>query len=257
MHRNVTNRLLACLVGAALSLPSLAAFPVVESVATSNTGNATHATTMPATVNAGDLLIALSCMENGASAQNTVTDWTRPIYEASGSSGGGAFGLYYKVAVGDEDGTSVSFTTTQSRETSIILYRISGWYGSDTNGLSTSSSTPTATSDPPSVTASWGSDDNLFITFHCAFDDDANATAAPTNYSNLQNQISGGGVGLSASAASAERQLAASSDDPGVFTLDAAPGVYYTGTMVIRPATAGGSLGIPIIQYHMNQQADQ
>lgn len=93
--------------------------------------------------------------------------------------------------------------------------------------------------DPPSITASWGSDDNLFLAF-AGHEDATTATAAPTNYTNHQTGVSSGNGRCSIE--SAERQLAAATDDPSAFTVSAAES-WCTATVVIKPAGAGGVTG--------------
>lgn len=95
------------------------------------------------------------------------------------------------------------------------------------------------------ITAPWGSDDNLFISFFHQngeeLDDDTWCTSAPTNYGNLTQSTTGtaGGSTTNSQLAAADRFLAAATDDPGAFATaqDRATQCF---TLVIKPVSAGG-----------------
>jgi hypothetical protein len=240
-----------------------AAFPQVADVNTEAypTVSVNHAADMPATVAAGDLLILAMYIEDGARLATTPTDWTLlgeddPALNATGSSG--RLFIYAKDAVGDEDGTTVNVVTNASRVGASIVYQITAasWGGDLSNDVDIASATIATASgaagDPAAVTAGWGSADNLFIVFSATADDPNAHTAAPTNYDDLQT-IDTGAVGAGGSIGSATRELAAASDDPGVFTFTTSPPSFdYTTTIVIEPAGGGGGASqVPkIFQQH-------
>jgi hypothetical protein len=251
--------LVAVAVVAASSFVSIqdaeAAFPQVADVNAEayTTVNVNHAADMDATVDPGDLLILAMYIEDGQRTATTPDGWTLlgeddPAANATGSSG--RLFIYVKDAVGDEDGTSVNVVTNASRVGASIVYRISAasWGGTLADDVDIANATiataSAAAGDPASVSAGWGSADNLFIVFSATADDPNAHTAAPTDYDNLVT-IDTGIVGAGGSIGSATRELAASSDDPGVFTFTTSPPSFdYTTTLVIEPAGGAPASGL-------------
>ncbi|MCH7783728.1 hypothetical protein IID62_11750 [candidate division KSB1 bacterium] len=80
-------------------------------------------------------------------------------------------------------------------------------------------------------------EDNLYIAFGGARNDDIAWSSAPTNYTNLTSTITGGGTDDGASVGTARRELASDSDNPGTFGL-AGNERTRGATLVIRPAAA-------------------
>jgi len=219
------------------------AFPTVESrTESTNLSNPTnHTINMPDTVNADELLIIVIAIA-GAVMPQEPTGWTDV-------SSGLRYGVFAKKADGSEDGGTVTVTTESGINSCAQTIRISGWSG-DISDVEVGSigSGLTTTPDPGSVTATWGSDDNLFIAFTCAENDDEEVTAAPTNYTNLLSTIIDGPANEGGSVGTAYRELASDTDDPGTFTLSGSE-LANAGTIVIRPAAAGG-VTIPVFLHH-------
>lgn len=222
------------------------AFPTVEAVQESpNLSGTEHVVDFPATVNAGDLLLLIhSNFNDFIEFQNDGSGWTELYDGAVGSSGRGQ--AWVKEAAGDEGGGTVTLSNevnTTGTTGSAQMYRISGWSGTLTPGTAgIDHGTAGGTSDtpnPPSLSAPWGSDDNLWIAAGHAADDDASWDAAPTNYTNLFSTLSGGGGNNSGSTGSARRENATGTEDPGSFTLSQSEGWLAT-TFVIEPASGGG-----------------
>jgi hypothetical protein len=99
-------------------------------------------------------------------------------------------------------------------------------------GTSGSSTTP----DAPSVTASWGSDNNLFIAmWSLIFDGDFAPTLFPATYTNASTCVA---FGTQADwMATMQLKLAAATSDPGTAT-SSSGGFWHGQTIVIRPAAA-------------------
>lgn len=210
-------------------------FPAVTSV--TNSGAASFTTTppvaMPATVDAGDLLLVhLSSGVNSAGA--APSGWT-----SIGASGGNP-GVYYKIASGSEDGTTVNFNQGNGWWAA-QCFRITGWHGSSAPEISTLASGVSNAPNALSVTPSWGSDDNLFIAlvsiWH-AFGTDRTLSGYPGSYTST-TPSDPGGFGGQVLAGSGWRQLAASSDDPSAFALSGSID-WAAATIVVRPAGAAG-----------------
>ena len=223
------------------------AFPSVSDVTeTGITGNPTSwVFNLPATVSPGDLLILFCALERNQSGE-TVADSTSDswIQLHLFSTGGLVTGIWAKVADGDEDGGTVTLdaSSTTACNAAGQVYRIAAasWRGTladDVDIAADSSATTTATPDPPAVTAGWGAEDNLYITFYGGRNDDATVSSYPTNYANGIDTLSGGGNNDAAEIGTARRELNAANDNPGTFTISQTE-VIIAATLVIRPAAA-------------------
>jgi hypothetical protein len=215
------------------------AFPTYESV--TDTGFASSVTSMPinmpATVNSGDLLIALSSTRNAPT-------WTKPsgwndistIAQAGGGSVGKLSG-FYKIADGTEGGTTPTWTASGVTTAAWITIRISGWHGTTPPEATTASGDAT-NANPPSLTPSWGADNTLWLAIasNSATGETTGFTAAPTNYLNLHSNGASSG-GSTCNVASSTRSLNASSEDPGTFTPNSNR-FWAAATIAIRPAAS-------------------
>ena len=201
---------------------------------TTQTGN------FPSAVGVDDLLI-LTIGKDGTSATvSGVTDafsgsWVEVIDGATGIRGA----VFYKRAIGGEDGGTFAVAITGSEAGACLLARFSNydWDNTPENstvlvgtvGSSTDSVTFTA------VTASWGSDDNTFIPCVGYNDDDATNVNYSTTYSNGTTQLSGAGTNASGAAAMATKEVAADTHATGGWTLSENEGCMRT-VVVIGPA---------------------
>lgn len=219
------------------------AFPTVASVTVTASGNSagtSSALTGPAAVDAGDLLIAIV-------GRRSADTWTPPtgfteIYDAGAGGTGIGGAIAYKIADGSEDGATFTFTSSGGgniRKGGFVI-RITGWHGTtppEATGTAATSGDP----NPPSETASWGgAEDNLFIAV--GWGDQGAITAYPTNYGS-NNNFSGETGANKWGVAMATRDLAADTDDPGVFNWTTNPTSCFAATVVVRPAAAGGGGG--------------
>jgi hypothetical protein len=194
-------------------------FPVIEETITGNeiAINVTTNVTMPATVNAGDLLIVLIACWSSSSALN----WTTPgtwnlIVSAVGSGQMRRLGSFYKIADGTEDGNTVNFVTNQNAFNAWTIYRITGYTGTP-EGNTIATSTASAP-DSSTLSPSWGSKATLWIS-HCgSFDTVQTAQAnAPSNYVGFVQDFGNSSSQDRPRHASAHRFLRAASEDPGAF----------------------------------------
>lgn len=206
------------------------------------TRQTTHPVNMPAAVSAGDWLVALITLENNPGI-TTPGDWSLLASDVTaGSAAGNRLAAYAKIASGSEGGTTVDFVADATSRGAAHVYRISGAYNDIATGCV--AATPvtgivSTSANPPSVTASWMGETNLFLAFASASDDNENFTSAPTNYTGLVSTGSGVADNNDSTLGSAYRILAADSDDPDSFGLDST-GNCIACTIVIRPAAAGG-----------------
>lgn len=235
------------------------AFPVYESATDTDfaTSVTSMAVNMPATVNAADLLIALVSVRN-AGTWTKPTDWLE-IPKVGGGNlsqvGGGTVGKFdgfYKIADGSEDGGTATWTASVATTGAWITIRISGWHGT-TPPEGTTTSGDASNANPPSANpGGWDSEDTLWIAVASNSATTGGFTAAPTNYINLHSNGASSGGG-EVSVASATRELAAASDDPGTFTPNSNR-FWAAATIAIRPAAAGGTavkdiIGVGLIPF--------
>jgi hypothetical protein len=189
--------------------------PKVEGRSTGIQGSdsSTHPITMPSGIVAGELLIIVfsvdgnpTCTADGGFTKLGQTSYSTTVTGA----------IFYKIAVG---GDTCTVNTSTSQQSSHVVLRISG---ADTP-TGTSSNSDGSNSNPPSHTA-LTLKDHLWLATRSG-DGTVVATAAPTNYDNLQSQAGGSsGAGTN----TAERLLYAASEDPGTFTSGSEQWVCYT-----------------------------
>lgn len=212
------------------------AYPIVVGTALSSRANSlvNDDVDLPLPVASGDLLLVFHATD-GATTRTFSAGWTL-IKEGVADSSANNVGIAYKIAAGGE--TTVTATKSVSERFTAIALRISAasWHGSTPPEVSTGATGNSASPNPDTHTASWGSAENLFIAI-VAYDNSAGGgrvSAWPTNYtgSNLDSDdvLSAGCVAVGT------RNLTGASDDPDVFTMTSDN--WWAGTVVVR---AGGS----------------
>lgn len=210
--------------------------PVVESVTTTafGAGPGPHAVAMPATVNSGELLVIFF----GCSYASSITNpagWTEK-WDQDVSSNSRRSSCHVKVADGTEDGTTVSITVPDGDQAAAHTYRISGWYGTLAGVEVGTAATGTDDSpNPPSLTPSWGSADQLFLVSAVYKGDFTTTSSYPTNYTNgTTTKSAATDSGDEVSVATARRAVTGTTDNPGVYTLSGSAN-WVANTLVVRP----------------------
>lgn len=120
-----------------------------------NTGANAHNIAMPATVNAGDVLIVATANPGSSSGSQVTTPsgWTSAGNQrASGSAC--RLNVFQRVADGSEGGATVNFQTSAAVNMSATVWRVPAATGAPqgVGGADVSSSSPT----PPAITPAWG-----------------------------------------------------------------------------------------------------
>lgn len=205
------------------------AFPVVASLtATVFTSTATaHLVNMPATVNSGDLLITK--FVNQVDAVTTPSGWTQ-LHSTANTV---RLGTYYRIADGTEGGIQVNFVTSSPRRAAAHVYRITSWHGTTPPEVGTAATGNSTLPDPPTLSPSWGAEDTLWLAGTGA---GAIVTVSvyPTSYTDGADDDA---TTTAPTVASARRELNATSDDPGTFTISGST-TWVAQTLAIRPAAA-------------------
>lgn len=204
--------------------------PVIaaQSAAYLKPASASHVIPLP-THSEGDLIFIVA-MNDATSDQNTPSGWTRIHYSAVPS--GRDTAVYWKVAGASEPDPTI--TITAAEELAYICQVVEGAGDSPVIEITDNTSGSTANADPPSHTASWGADDNLWITG--AFTDRYQLTGTPTDYSNAIG-IWEGGTGSDCCIRIASRQYSdTDTQDPTHFTISGGSRSNVTFTLAIKPA---------------------
>ena len=220
------------------------AFPQIASKTFTKGASSSLTVNLPATINAGDLLICLVGVNNlvtdSSPTDSTSDAWTD--IDLTGASGGIRGGAYYKIADGDEDSGTLSITWTggSSRSCAVIL-RITDWKGSGAPESSNWGSGTSTTPNSGSVTPSWGAADTLWLT---AFmhNNPLTGPTAPTNYDAYGSQgvdwEQEGSDANGANIAVTQRELNATSEDPGNHSIAGASSTWWAITIAVEPAAA-------------------
>lgn len=145
--------------------PALAGPVVLSTTSGGLLDGTSHLVAMPATVDAGDLMVTLIATHD-TSTVTTPSGWTEAASaNTGGGSAGAQFGIYYKIAAGTEGGTTVDFVTSGTQTGAATVYRIqAGTFDpAAAPELSTVATGLSVTPLPNMVAPSWGASDTLFI----------------------------------------------------------------------------------------------
>lgn len=202
-------------------------FPVPQSVGYSVEASAvtTHDVVVPSGIVSGGLLLLIIAFGAAPGADPTISGWTKAF-------GNTAFTtyVYWKIATGSE--ADFTYTTGSSLTSANRCYRISGNHStlapqaSDATG---SASHP----DSPTVAPSGSAEDILWFSFAHWEDAADSLSAYPTNYSDNQFTsypwVTGRGIAV------ATRDLNASVENPGAYTLTGVATNWQAVTIAVRP----------------------
>lgn len=192
------------------------AFPVLESTNKGQTASGTsHSMNLPTGIQAGDFLIIFWVNAGSSANYSAPAGWSAPSRLTFGS---GTRDSWFSRRVADgTEGSSVTMTSSNSTNSGYMSLRISNSNNQLERTPQASEITGTSTNpNPPSLSPSWGAEDYLWIAYTC-INDDNTFSVYPTDYSNGDYQFGG----TSKTIAYATRQLNASSEDPGTFTMSA------------------------------------
>jgi len=211
------------------------AFPTVLDalIQVFTSSNTSHNVAMPATVGANNALLVLIQMAGNVTI-TTPGGWTSlgQVADSTPSSRMAAFG---KVAVGDEDGTTVDFVSASACKAASNVYQISSWF-QDLAGIAIATG-GSNNHDPPSLSPSWGALDTLWIiTASQDGNIGVNAGTVPTDYGNRINAHYDEST-LESYVDSARREFNSATDNPVAWGNSAA---NFAFTLAIRPSAGGG-----------------
>lgn len=221
------------------------AFPSVRSSGTGNGSGATQSIALTGlTIESGDLILILAAHDGAGVATYTFDNSTAGTFTQldSYSNGNVDYECHIKVADGTEDAATLSCTISQSEAHCHIVYVIQDWDGTISNvEIGTAAYGATGHPDAPSLTASWGSADNLWIVFYSAEVGGCDPTAWPTGYTANQLQDANRADAAGAKLAAATRENATATENPSAWTVDDTTADIVANTIVVKPAAGGGS----------------
>lgn len=217
------------------------AFPQIQSTSEGGTNNSTTPDfTYPTGIVAGDLIVLAVTTDNSGAAPSTpASGWTIQINDSD--SAGLPFAILTYTASGGESGTFNAFTSGTGREHGYVCLRIDGWAGTEATDIDFSSVTTgtTTTVSTADVTAGWGADDNLFVSFASVSNTDAPSTTYPTNFPD--NQVTGSNVFFGSVGVASDEQTGATYGSGQSWTFSNAGSGTASATMVVKPAAAPAS----------------
>lgn len=228
------------------------AFPSVSSSVTGSSGGGvtTHNIALTSlTINSGDLIIILAAHDGAGVATYTWDNSTAGTWTTldSYSNGNVDYECRAKVADGTEDSATLANTISQSETACHIVYVIENWDGTISNvEIGTAAYGATGHPDAPSLTASWGSADNLWIAFYSAEVGGSDPSAWPTNYTSNQLQANERADAAGCKLAAATYENATATENPAAWTVDDTSADTVANTIVVKPAAAGGSI-LPLL----------
>lgn len=210
------------------------AFPTIAATATSAKTSGISSTVtvaLPTGIVAGNLLIA-AVVNGGGASLSWPAGWTELFDQNGGTAGQSAA---YRFADGSE-GASINCTLSgASAIAAMAAWRITGHHASTPPEVGTPPAvSSTSTPNPPSLTASWGAESNLWIAF-TGIEGLRTVSAYPSNYGLSQiEQQSDGTATVDMTIGAAARQIAAATENPGTFTWDGTDNAVAQ-TIVVRP----------------------
>ena len=209
-----------------------------------NTNTTTPQFTLPATINAGELILLVGLSDN--TAVFTPPAELTPLLNDQISA---EFRTWVcgAIAAGTEGGSVLNGALAASESTTQFVLIVEGWYGSLADGiaLSAGASGSSVNPDPDSISIPWPDPTDTRVVAFCGSDyADHTATAYPTGYTDNQTTYphpDGGGGRQAISLAS--KVISATPEDAAAFTTGgtASSLSWMAGLIAIRPATAGGS----------------
>lgn len=205
----------------------LMTFPTKQTTASTQqfTSTTSPIYNLPSGITSGDLLLLFVNTRGASTVTLSLSGWTPLFTPTQASTTNTAYG-FYRFADGTE-GSTIGGTFSSSVGSSSIGYRFSGASAVFAGTPATANS---ANPNPPSLAPGVGSLDFYWLAL--GFVGERNVTANPANYANL---LDSGRVNNQPGVFGVDRQLNASSEDPGAYTLSAGLN-WVAQTVAIRPA---------------------
>ena len=182
---------------------------------------ATRTLTLPATITANDLLLAMM-----AEGQSMVHTWPAGWTEIVDT---GGFSMAYRMADGTEDGTTIDVTTGSARGGVYMIHRFSGASALVVPEQANASFSNTAAADCPNLAPSWSTRDVTWCAVAmCNNSGGDNGGVWPTNYADNQLRYPNSGGGLNGVIIFSSRNANAASENPDAYPILGSGGRAFT-----------------------------
>lgn len=218
------------------------AFPTVIAEAGGSAGNSTSiSVNIPDGSNVAGRRIIVFLNSDGAETFTFPAGWTQLYTHSLAAQTTDA---WYHDTDGTEGypgtGATITVGISTSESTAHISYLLGGFDTGTAPAAGTSASGGTTTPDPPALDpAGWATEDTLW--FAVASSNGGTFSAGPASYTNFRTEQSGAGA-ADGVVATARRENAVESENPGTFTKDSAA-QWTANTIAVRPS-AGTSVAI-------------
>ncbi len=212
------------------------AFPVVSAVADSGALSGISQTPTLAAHSAGDRILLVYAVDGGASNYSSHTAGWDLL--ANVSNGSVCFLLVFEKKSAASSSESITVTLVASRTARAFSYTITGSDTSTASEIATATGT-SSTPDSPNLAPSWGSADTLWVAGFAQDNSSITLSSYPTNYTSNQVTYAVGSTSTPR-VGGASRELAASSENPGTFTLSASE-QWVAATIAVKPSAGGGT----------------
>jgi hypothetical protein len=205
-------------------------FPQILSVTEYGEGAAaatSHTRTLPSGIVSGQMLLIINRLAGGNQTINVPSGWT----QVSGTRVDQLTSAFFRIADGSETDVTITHgTSTRLLSTLLVISPASSVEGSFN----------TASADPPSLSPSWGSDDNLWLAVSSLRSTDAVSSynASPAGFDLVSyTETNDGGADSTADCQLfiASREEAAATVNPGAFGINGTASVPRSGTFAIQP----------------------
>lgn len=203
-----------------------ASFPTVESTSQGVGSDIT----LPSSIAIGDLVLSVF-MASDSSTITVPDQWTRIANDTNPT--GTRLNVMYYIATSTNTSFNIGNVLVWNS------YRISGYSGAHTPEIATSTQEAGAAGDPPTLTPTWGSGDNLWISGmvrNFVFDSDCASGYANKVYD---------GTGGDREAVSCRKTETSTSDNPGTLTSVSTAGEKISFTIAVRggsPSSSGNTM---------------
>jgi hypothetical protein len=197
------------------------------------TAATSYSVTLPS-LDSGDLILIFATVRVGA--PSAPTGFTQ--IATYGVSGFATTALFAKLSDGSE--TSAVITNASSSVCISIVYKVSGWGGTLATDIDNVSSGDNSSSPPAmSVTAGWGADDNLVLSFIGAGDDSQTFTEFPSGFSNTFQAQTDTGGNASVEVASCENEVTTDTATISGYIIESFES-HGQIALIIKPGSSGG-----------------
>jgi hypothetical protein len=224
--------LLLSIIGQRRRASPASPFPQILSVTEYGVGasaSTSHTRTLPSGIVAGQMMLILNRLAGNNQNSTVPSGWT----QVPGTILNGLTTAFYRVADGTD--TSVAIALTNSAKVLSTLMIIS-----PSSSVEGSFSTTLSSADPPSLSPSWGSDDNLWLAVGSLRGTDAVSSynSPPTGFDLVSyTETTDGGADSTAECQLfiTSREEATATVDPSAFGINGTASVPRTGTFAIQP----------------------